>query len=62
MSTSSAPTTNATMVEITPWLQEWDYGEYEGLTIDEVHELRKQRGLDDGRRWNIWKDGCESGE
>ncbi|KAJ9302319.1 hypothetical protein DTO271G3_1185 [Paecilomyces variotii] len=62
VSTSSAPSSNSTIIEITPWLQEWDYGEYEGLTIDQVHELRKEKGLDNGKRWNIWRDGCEGGE
>lgn len=61
--TSKAPTnTNETTVEVTPWLKEWDYGEYEGLTIGQVHKLRKDRGLDKGRNWNIWLDGCEAGE
>ncbi|KAL2217645.1 phosphoglycerate mutase family protein [Thermoascus aurantiacus ATCC 26904] len=61
--TTKAPTnTSETTVEVTPWLQEWDYGDYEGLTIGEVHRLRKDRGLDKGRNWNIWLDGCEGGE
>lgn len=52
---------------VTDRLKEWDYGDYEGMTIDEVHELRKKRGLDrdrenDGKTWNIWVDGCEGGE
>jgi broad specificity phosphatase PhoE len=56
-----------TPVIVTDRLAEWDYGEYEGLSIEEVHELRKKRGLDkdkenDGKTWNIWIDGCEGGE
>ncbi|KAL1966289.1 hypothetical protein VTN77DRAFT_4642 [Rasamsonia byssochlamydoides] len=56
-----------TPVMVTDRLKEWDYGDYEGMTISEVHELRKQRGLDkarddDGKTWNIWIDGCEGGE
>lgn len=50
---------------VTERLREWDYGDYEGMTISEVHELRKTRGKDrenDGKTWNIWVDGCEGGE
>ncbi|KKA21105.1 Phosphoglycerate mutase family protein [Rasamsonia emersonii CBS 393.64] len=52
-----------TPVLVTERLREWDYGDYEGMTISEVHELRKTRGLDkdrenDGKTWNIWVDGC----
>ncbi|CAI4588515.1 AIF_collapsed_G0032050.mRNA.1.CDS.1 [Saccharomyces cerevisiae] len=28
----------------------------------EIIELRKSRGLDKERPWNIWRDGCENGE
>jgi broad specificity phosphatase PhoE len=35
-------------------LQEWDYGDYEGLRTDEI----KQRRPD----WNLWRDGCPGGE
>jgi broad specificity phosphatase PhoE len=56
-------TKSGTPVEVTERLKEWDYGDYEGLTIDEVHQLRKERGLEQGNRtWNIWVDGCEGGE
>lgn len=43
-------------------LAEWDYGDYEGLLVGEIRALRKERGLDREREWNIWKDGCEGGE
>jgi probable phosphoglycerate mutase len=35
-------------------LREWDYGDYEGMTTDEIH----------GRRpgWSLWRDGCPNGE
>ena len=39
---------------IDPDLHEWDYGEYEGLTTDEIRALRPD--------WNLWRDGCPGGE
>lgn len=41
---------------------EWNYGDYEGLTAQEIIDLRKSRNLDLIKPWNIWSDGCESGE
>ncbi|MFE7034898.1 histidine phosphatase family protein [Streptomyces sp. NPDC057621] len=40
----------------TPWdaLMEWDYGEYEGLTPDEIRADRPD--------WLIWRDGVPGGE
>ncbi len=35
-------------------LREWDYGDYEGLTSEEIHELRPD--------WVLWRDGCPGGE
>ena len=35
-------------------LHEWDYGDYEGLTSEEIHELRAD--------WVLWRDGCPGGE
>jgi probable phosphoglycerate mutase len=35
-------------------LREWDYGEYEGLTTDEIRAMRPD--------WNLWRDGCPGGE
>jgi sedoheptulose-bisphosphatase len=43
-------------------ITEWDYGEYEGLTAEETIILRKGRGLDKERSWDVWSDGCEGGE
>ncbi|KAL1623662.1 Sedoheptulose 1,7-bisphosphatase [Neofusicoccum ribis] len=46
-------------VEVTDRIREWDYGDYEGLTSAQIREQRAQRG--EGP-WDIWKDGCPSGE
>ena len=35
-------------------LLEWDYGEYEGLTSEEILERRPD--------WVLWRDGCPGGE
>jgi probable phosphoglycerate mutase len=35
-------------------LQEWDYGEYEGLTTPEIRARRPG--------WNLWRDGCPGWE
>jgi broad specificity phosphatase PhoE len=35
-------------------LVEWDYGSYEGLTSAEIREQRPD--------WDLWRDGCPSGE
>ncbi|AET39996.1 sedoheptulose-bisphosphatase Ecym_5228 [Eremothecium cymbalariae DBVPG len=43
-------------------LREWEYGDYEGLLTREIEALRRSRGLDQDRPWNIWRDGCENGE
>jgi broad specificity phosphatase PhoE len=40
--------------EISPDLQEWDYGDYEGLTTAEIREHRPG--------WSVWRDGCPGGE
>jgi probable phosphoglycerate mutase len=37
-----------------PDLQEWDYGEYEGITTKEIRETRPD--------WVLWRDGCPGGE
>jgi broad specificity phosphatase PhoE len=39
---------------IDPELVEWDYGEYEGLTRDQVRERHPG--------WSVWKDGAPGGE
>jgi broad specificity phosphatase PhoE len=35
-------------------LVEFDYGEYEGITTDEIRERRPG--------WSLWRDGCPGGE
>jgi broad specificity phosphatase PhoE len=35
-------------------LAEWNYGEYEGLTPDEIHKVAPD--------WLIFRDGCPAGE
>jgi probable phosphoglycerate mutase len=39
---------------ITDDLREWDYGEYEGLTTQQIRQQRPD--------WNLWRDGCPGGE
>jgi len=46
-------------VQITEDIREWDYGEYEGITSEEIAEKRKEQGLE---KWDIWRDGCPGGE
>lgn len=49
-------------VTTTPKLAEWDYGLYEGMVTKDIRAMRKARGLDTEREWDIWTDGCEEGE
>jgi probable phosphoglycerate mutase len=39
---------------IDPDLAEWDYGDYEGLTSDQIEQKRPD--------WQLWIDGCPGGE
>jgi probable phosphoglycerate mutase len=34
----------------------------EGLTPKEIRSKRQSSGLDQERKWDIWRDGCEDGE
>lgn len=49
-------------VTFTEDIAEWNYGDYEGLTDQEIRVLRKKRGLDLEKKWDIRRDGCEGGE
>jgi broad specificity phosphatase PhoE len=42
------------VAEEEPALMEWDYGDYEGLTSDQIHEDRPG--------WNVFDDGVPGGE
>jgi broad specificity phosphatase PhoE len=41
-------------IEPSEALLEWDYGDYEGLTTDEIRAKRTG--------WVLWRDGCPGGE
>ncbi|KAF4494316.1 phosphoglycerate mutase [Fusarium agapanthi] len=43
-------------------LREWDHGDYEGMTTQQIRDLRAEKGLDPLLKWSIWTDGCEGGE
>jgi probable phosphoglycerate mutase len=42
------------VAEVDRNLVEWDYGQYEGLTSDEIRALRPD--------WQLFRDGCPGGE
>ena len=52
----------ADKVVFTDDIAEWDYGDYEGLVVQEIHARRREKGLDQEREWNIWRDGRDGGE
>lgn len=43
-----------TVTEVTEDLVEWNYGEYEGLTSDTIHQTDPD--------WSLWTDGAPGGE
>ncbi|MGH7667689.1 MAG: histidine phosphatase family protein [Candidatus Dormibacteria bacterium] len=40
--------------EVSPALREFDYGDYEGMTTEEILRSRPD--------WDLWRDGCPNGE
>jgi broad specificity phosphatase PhoE len=50
----TAELADLTIDEVTPLLAEWDYGNYEGLTTDDIRT--KVPG------WLLWTDGADGGE
>ncbi|KAK3057068.1 Sedoheptulose 1,7-bisphosphatase [Extremus antarcticus] len=46
-------------IEVTDQIREWDYGDYEGVTSQEIAKRRAENG--EGT-WDIWRDGCPGGE
>ena len=46
-------------IEVTDRIREWDYGEYEGITSQEIAKMREEKGEEP---WDLWRDGCPGGE
>ena len=51
---ATAELAGLTIDEESPLLAEWDYGEYEGLTPDQIRALVPD--------WRVWTHGCPGGE
>jgi probable phosphoglycerate mutase len=47
-------------IHLTKWLEEWDYGDYEGMTLHRIREARMKEFGDP--TWDIWREGCPGGE
>jgi broad specificity phosphatase PhoE len=50
----TAELTGHTSAIVEPDLTEWDYGDYDGRRLDEIHAQRPD--------WDIYTDGCPGGE
>lgn len=61
-SSGSDVSIDADRVTLTEDIAEWDYGDYEGMVVSDIRARRKEKGLDQEKAWNIWRDGCEGGE
>jgi broad specificity phosphatase PhoE len=48
----TAELAGVTGAETEPGLREWDYGEYEGITTEDIHRSRPG--------WDLWTDGAPS--
>jgi broad specificity phosphatase PhoE len=60
--TESGSSVDADKVTVAEEIAEWDYGDYEGLLVNEIRQKRKDQNLDKEGPWSIWRDGCEGGE
>ncbi|KAK1809211.1 hypothetical protein LTR12_016426 [Friedmanniomyces endolithicus] len=49
-------------ITFTEDITEWNYGDYEGKTSEEIRRLREDKGWDKEQEWTVWSDGCEGGE
>lgn len=49
-------------VEISAHLREWDYGDYGGITVEELHKMPAQNHANNSRPRDIFVDGFEGGD
>lgn len=42
------------LAQVSEDLYEWDYGDYEGLTSEQIKQIDPD--------WDLWRDGCPGGE